>query len=81
MTYINASRLAEEVSVTITKPRNISSMKHLDNAPSDTLEEYYRRNMFLPFLNHITVNFKDKIKSHGSLMVSLEKIIPEKCVN
>ena len=31
--------------------------------------------------SHITVNFKDKIKSHGSLMVSLEKTIPAKCIN
>ena len=67
--FCNASKLAEEVSVTVTKLRNNSSMKHRGNAPADTPEECYSRSMFLHFLNHVTVNFK----SHEILIVSIEK--------
>ena len=28
--------------------------KYGANAPHDTSEEYYRRNLFIPFLDHIT---------------------------
>lgn len=55
-------------------------MKHRNNAPVDTPEEYYRRNIFLPFLNHVTTSLRDKFKTHEKLIVSLEKIIPSKCV-
>ena len=35
-------------------PRTASRQQHRANAPYDTAEEYYRRNLFIPFLDYIT---------------------------
>ena len=34
--------------------RTASGQQHIENTPHDNAEEYYRRSLFFPFLDHIT---------------------------
>lgn len=36
-----------------TKPRTAGRQKHRANAPANTSEDYYRRNVAIPFLDHL----------------------------
>lgn len=45
-------------------------MKHCNNVPAITPEEYYRRNIFLLFLNYVTTSLRDKFKTHEKLIVN-----------
>ena len=54
--YSNAVGLSSDLQVSTEPkvPRTASRQQHRANAPHDTPEEYYRRNLFVPFLDHIT---------------------------
>ena len=54
--YKRAVVIAEIVNVTPEKPRSTSSgrQKHRANAEADTAAAYFRRNLFYPFVDHIT---------------------------
>ena len=52
--YSNAVELSSDLGTKPSIPRTASRQQHLANAPHDTPEEYYRRNLFVPFLDHIT---------------------------
>jgi len=52
--YSNAVELSSDLGTEPSVPRTASRQQHRANAPHDTPEEYYRRNLFVPFLDHIT---------------------------
>lgn len=54
--YKRAVAIAEEANVTPEQPRSTSSSRqqHRANAEADTVEEYLRRNLFYPFVDHMT---------------------------
>ena len=48
--YAYAVEISSELGTEPSAPRR----QHRANAPHDTAEEYYRRNLFIPFLDYIT---------------------------
>ena len=52
--YSNAVELSSDLATEPSIPRTASRQQHRANSPHDTPEEYYRRNLFVPFLDHIT---------------------------
>ena len=56
--YQHACRVARAVDVNEEMPRVASRMTQRSNAPATTPEEYYRRNMAIPFLNHINTEME-----------------------
>lgn len=51
--YEAACELAGKIDVTPTMPRNASRQVHRSNAPAKEPQEFYRRNLTLPFLDTI----------------------------
>ena len=56
--FLSASELAENIGEELTAPRIRGRQTHRANAPADDPEEYYRKNIFIPFLDH----FIDQLK-------------------
>ena len=52
--YAYAVEISSELGTDLSTPRTTLRQQHRANAPHDTSEEYYRRNLFIPFLDHIT---------------------------
>ena len=52
--YAYAVEIGSELGTEPRAPRTASRQQHRANARHDTAEEYYRRNLFIPFLDHIT---------------------------
>ena len=51
--YEDAVKKAEEVGIVPTLPRVASRQKNKSNNPAQTPEEYFKRNVAIPFLDHI----------------------------
>ena len=52
--HANTVEISSGLGTKPSAPRTASRQQHRANAPHDTAEEYYRRNLFIPFLDHIT---------------------------
>ena len=52
--YEYAVEISSDLGTEPSAPRTASRQQHRANAPNDTPEEYYRRGLFVPFLDHIT---------------------------
>lgn len=42
------------------------------NIPSETPEEYYRKNLFIPFVDHVRNQMKDRFETHKTLVSALQ---------
>ena len=51
--YQHAVRVASPINVQPSMPRVVWRQNHRDNAPAANPEEYYRRNVAMPLINHI----------------------------
>ena len=62
-------------------PRFANRQTQRNNVPANnSSEEYYKLNIFLPFLDHIRIQLSDRFQKHKSLISSLQQIIPSKCI-
>jgi hypothetical protein len=56
-----ASQIAEKEDIEIKKPRTCTKQTHRSNTEADTPEKYWRRNLFLPFLDHLIGQLQDRL--------------------
>jgi hypothetical protein len=52
--------LADELDIAVSTPRITARQVHRANIPADSPEEYYRRNLMIPFLDHITAELEGR---------------------
>jgi len=55
--YQQAERMASKVNATVLKPRNCRKQCHHPNADMENIEDWYRVNVAIPFLDHIITIF------------------------
>ena len=51
--FDNAVDLAAKFNVEASKPRNAGRQVHCENVPADTPSQYWKRAMYLPFMDHL----------------------------
>ena len=56
--FEEASRLADQVGVTISSHQNVENLELRTNAPAETAEQYYRRNMAIPLIDHLLAEWR-----------------------
>ena len=76
--YQHAVRVASALNVQPSMPRAVGRQTNRDNAPATNPEEYYRRNVAMPLINHINVQLDGQFSGNelkSKTVVSLSKIL------
>ena len=76
--YQHAVRVASALNVQPSMPRAVGRQTNRENAPGTNPEEYYRRNVAKPLINHINVQLDGQFSGNelkSKTVVSLSKIL------
>lgn len=65
----------------IVVPRMTGRQTQRSNIPAETAEIYYRRNVFYPFIDHVTTEIDARFKPHESTIEGIQMLLPEKTSN
>ncbi|XP_025406829.1 zinc finger MYM-type protein 1-like [Sipha flava] len=76
--FVAAKEMAEKMSINLVPPRNIGVQKNRDNYEGSP-EAYFRRSIFLPFLDHLSMQLKTRFIDHRELLSKIQNILPIKC--
>ena len=79
--YLRAESIAKAIGVEPSKPRISNKQMHRSNAPSNTVEEYYCRNLFFPFLDHIINSIDSRFSAKLLPVLQGQYLIPSKICN
>ena len=71
---------AEILDIAVSIPRITARQAHRANVPADTPEVYYRRNVFRPFLDHITAEIETRFGPVHQTKIKLLGLIPSTAV-
>ena len=52
-------------------------MQHRTNCPADSSEEYYKRNLIIPFLDHFLAEFNERFSNNSKRAALILHLIPE----
>lgn len=74
--YKTSSLMLEKVGEEIRIPRIVARSVHRGNIASDSPEEHFKKNLYLPFLDHVRTQLKERFQKHKSLITAIQKIIP-----
>ena len=74
--YDQALKLATQLSIEPTKPRTAAMQQHRSNAPSETVKEFFLRNLAVPFLDHLIVNLEERFSPLAQASARLLYLIP-----
>lgn len=74
--FATANSMAEEAGVTIVKPRAIGRQTLRNNVPSENVEEYFRRSIFLPFVDCLIAQLKERFSGRASDAIQAMYLIP-----
>ena len=68
--------LADNFNIPVSTPRTTSRQVHRANIPADSPETYYRRNIMIPFLDHITTQLQTIFGPIHQIKIKLLGLIP-----
>ena len=74
--FEGASRCANKHDVSITTPRLCRRQTIRENHPASFVEEYYRRSLAIPFIDHLKSEIKSRFTEHSILALKCLKIVP-----
>ena len=74
--FKQASKLAEQVSVEPSFPLTVGHMRHRANCPAESAEEYYKRNLVIPLLDHFLSEFQEHFTDNSKRSVQILHLIP-----
>ena len=74
--YHEIKTLADELNITVATPRIAARQVHRSNIPADSPEAYYRRNLMIPFLDHILTELTERFGPIQQTKVKLLGLIP-----
>ena len=72
-----ATKLAQEVRVEPSFPRTVSRIQHRTNCPAQSTEEYYKRNLAIPLLDHFLSEFSDRFSDNSQRAAQILHLIPK----
>ena len=75
--YEEAERFAASVNTSPSMPRTCLRQLLRDNQPADTPEDYYRRTVSIPFLDHLHTELQTRFDRSSNTVVKGFYIIPE----
>ena len=78
--YAAAVELAQASGVAPTKPRTVGRQQNRENHPADTIPDYWRRALYLPFMDHLSTQLEDRLLS-GQARFLAQYLIPSQLEN
>ena len=57
-------KMCEDIGVELCIPRLGGRQQHRDNVPAGTPDEYYKRNLTIPLLDHVVMEMKSRFSIH-----------------
>ena len=77
--YVQCVRMAEQVGTVPEAPRVTKRQQHRTNPEASSVEEYYRRAVVIPFIDHIIQSLEDRFSPCSLIASSLLGIVPSVC--
>ncbi|GBM52843.1 hypothetical protein AVEN_154174-1 [Araneus ventricosus] len=77
--YAQAKEIAAKLDIKEEIPRVRRLQTARNNVPYSTEEEYYRRAVYVPYLDDFCNSLKERFASHKETVTSLQHILPEFC--
>ena len=75
--YQEALTLSQSIDVVESAPRRAGRQQHRSNAPSDSISEYYKRNLTIPVLDHLNNELDTRFDANCSQnLIELMKLLP-----
>ena len=74
--YEQAILMANKVGTEPSKPRIAGRQEHRSNTPSDTVEQYYLRNLCIPFLDTIIAELNAQFSTLTTTSVNILGLVP-----
>ena len=74
--YLQAERMGVAVNVQPSKPRSCVHQRHRPNTDADTIEEWYKVNVALPFMDHIIVELETQFSVLAQTSSKLLGLVP-----
>ena len=76
--FKSATQIAEKIGTEITVPRRAERQNNRENCNGNA-EEYYRRSIFIPFLDKYLEELDRRFLEHRTLLSRIQNIVPAKC--
>ena len=71
-----AKILADAAAVVLATPRQAARQSHRANIPANTPEEYFRRTIYVPFLDSILQEFANRFEGQSGAVSHLVSVVP-----
>lgn len=75
-----AGNIAEEIGSEIKVPRLAKHQTHRENYENSCAEEYYRRSIFIPFVDHFIHYLESRFTAHKNLLCTIQNFLPSKII-
>ncbi|GBL81624.1 repressor of the inhibitor of the protein kinase [Araneus ventricosus] len=77
--YAQVKEIASKLDIKEEIPRICRLQTARNNVPYSTEEEYYRRAVYVPYLDDFCNSLKERFESHKETVASLQHILPQFC--
>lgn len=74
--FEHSCRIADRSQITIAKPRLSLRQQHRSNLPTDSVEEYFKVTVTIPFLDHLLNDLTSHFSAHVKQSASVQKLLP-----
>ncbi|KAJ8889000.1 hypothetical protein PR048_008494 [Dryococelus australis] len=59
-------------------PCRVARQRDRDNVPAATAEEYYRKSVYIPFIDYVRSHLSDRFAKHRDIVTSLQQVVTSK---
>lgn len=73
--FKSASESALLFEIAVTKPRTANRQTMRNNVPADSVEEYYRRSVYIPFLDAFVSSLNSKFIKHKNILQPFQHLL------
>ena len=77
--WVQVEKMANQAGTELTQPRLTGLQLYRNNIQADSPQEYYRLNVFIPFLDYILEQMKDRFSGHKQAIFYVSALIPSIC--
>lgn len=75
--FSNALSTCETLNIEVGKPRICGRQIHRSNYQSDSDEDYFKKSIFIPYLDHLILALKTRFSKEHEIVFSLFNILPK----